>query len=107
CAKEFCFGDDAAVLKLAGEQHELPRAGPAQPAMFGGMRLVAGQPGSGYWSRIVGENQAVLPARAPPARDGAGTGNQVGAAQGDVAFVPAGGFVVPVLGVRLFEAGAQ
>src|SRR5690606_18417032 len=93
--------------ELAGEQYELPRAEPAQPAVFGRVRLVAGQPGGGYWSRVVGKDQTVLPARAPPARDGAGTGDQVGAAQGEVAFVPAGGFVVPVLGVCLFEAGAQ
>src|SRR5690606_25439872 len=106
-AEEFCFRDNTAVFELAGEQYELPRAEPAQPAVFGRVRLVAGQPGGGYWSRITGEDQAVLPARAPPARDGAGTGNQVGAAQGEVAFVPAGGFVVPVLGVSLFEAGTQ
>src|SRR5690554_1898113 len=93
-ADEFGVVYGALVLILAGEHGEVPGADPAEP--FGAWCQVplAVEPYGGHGPGVVGQNQAGLPARAPPAVDSASAQYPVTESAGQVAAVVAVLFVV-------------
>src|SRR5690554_4491464 len=97
-ADEFGVVYGALVLILAGEHGEVPGADPAEPSGGWCQVPLAVEPYGGHGPGVVGQNQAGLPARAPPALDGASAQHPVTKGAGQVAAVVAVLFVVGGVG---------